>query len=75
MLYQCDHMDCLHKFWVEIKSLHEEITCPKCKRRSGVVIGFVVCLTNENKVRNIDLLHGWLDKGIDDAVSWLNNEE
>ena len=73
MLYQCDHLDCIHKFWIEIKSLQTEVTCPKCERKSGVIIGFVV--TDINKEKITEGFRNWIDDRLSEAIAWLEDKE
>ena len=69
MMYQCDHMDCIHKFWVELDTLHKQVTCPKCKRKGSVIVGFVVSVNNKDVVRKG--LPNWIDDRITEAIEWL----
>ncbi len=73
MLYQCDHLDCIHKFWIELDSLQVEVVCPKCERKSGVVIGFVV--TGHNKDEITEGFRNWIDDRLSEAIAWLADEE
>ena len=73
MLYQCDHMDCLHKFWIEIESFEEQIICPKCERKSGVILAFVVTVSNKDRVQKG--LPNFIYDKVSEAIAWLKDEE